>query len=418
MIATLFVVFAALSLAATTVALVRVRHPAWFAFPIMMTAWLTGEYPVFHLLWQAAAAVVFIAAGALDRTRGVVALVLLLVSFAGLLRVRSIARRARPSAVDALRRGLGDRGLASIPIPDLDRLTSETSRHSRRPLHFDTTGVDIISDLSYGDHRERHRLDVYRPSTPVSGAPVIVQIHGGAWIIGHKKQQGQPLLHQLARNGHVCVAINYRLGPKSRFPDQIIDVKRAIAWVREHIADYGGDPDTIILTGGSAGGHLASLAALTPDERAWQPRFETADTSVAACVPFYGPPDLIDRDGLRGRLASMEPFLTRMVMPAKPDEAPELWNAVSPIAHVGPHAPPFFVIQGHNDVLVWHEEAQVFVDRLGAASEQPVSYWEVPGAQHAFDTFNSHRSAAAVDAVQAFIAWLVADARVRSEETS
>ena len=95
-------------------------------------------------------------------------------------------------------------------------------------------------------------------------------------------------MSHLAELGWVCVAINYRLSPRSTWPDQIIDVKRALAWTKEHIAEYGGDPDWVAITGGSAGGHLSSLAALTPNDPQFQPGFEDADTSVRAAVPFYG----------------------------------------------------------------------------------------------------------------------------------
>ena len=72
-------------------------------------------------------------------------------------------------------------------------------------------------------------------------------------------------MSHLAELGWVCVSINYRLSPKQSWPDHIVDVKRAIAWVEDNIADYGGDPEFIAVTGGSAGGHLSALAALTPD---------------------------------------------------------------------------------------------------------------------------------------------------------
>ena len=95
---------------------------------------------------------------------------------------------------------------------------------------------------------------------------MLLQVHGGAWILGNKEQQGIPLMQHLAAKGWVCVAINYRLAPRDPWPAQVVDVKRAIAWIREHIAAYGGDPDYIAITGGSAGGHLTALAALTPND--------------------------------------------------------------------------------------------------------------------------------------------------------
>ncbi|EUA50325.1 alpha/beta hydrolase fold family protein [Mycobacterium xenopi 3993] len=81
--------------------------------------------------------------------------------------------------------------------------------------------------------------------------------------MGGKRHQAYPLMSHLVELGWVCVAINYRLSPRSTWPDHIVDVKRALAWTKTHIAEYGGDPDWIAITGGSAGGHLSALAALT-----------------------------------------------------------------------------------------------------------------------------------------------------------
>jgi acetyl esterase/lipase len=116
----------------------------------------------------------------------------------------------------------------------------------------------------------------------------MVYIHGGAWIIGEKREQGKPMMYELVARGWVCVAINYRLSPKATWPDHIVDAKRAVAWVKEHIAEYGGDPSFVAVSGGSAGGHLCALLALSAGDPTFQPGFEEADTSVEACVPFYG----------------------------------------------------------------------------------------------------------------------------------
>ena len=109
---------------------------------------------------------------------------------------------------------------------------------------------------------------------------MLLQIHGGAWVIGNKRQQALPLMHHLAAHGWVCVAANYRLSPRATFPDHLIDVKLALGWIHEHIDSYGGDPEFVAITGGSAGGHLASLAALTANHPEYQPGFEPAETSV------------------------------------------------------------------------------------------------------------------------------------------
>ena len=100
------------------------------------------------------------------------------------------------------------------------------------------------------------------------------------------------MMLELARRGWVCVTINYRLSPKATWPEHIVDCKMAVAWVREHIAEYGGDPGFVCVSGGSAGGHLSALLALTPGDPAFQPGFEETDTHVDACVPVYGVYDM------------------------------------------------------------------------------------------------------------------------------
>jgi len=255
--------------------------------------------------------------------------------------------------------------------------------------------VRRMRNIDYdGDGLHRHKLDVLvRRSHPPSGAPVLVYIHGGAWVIGDKREQGLPMLHELAVRGWVCVAINYRLSPKATWPDHIVDCKRALAWVRAHIAEYGGDPSFVALSGGSAGGHLSALAALTPNAPEWQPGFEDADTSVDACIPFYGVHDMTgdpEAEGAHGH-GLMELLEQRVMKLPYVDNTP-VYAAASPDQRITPEAPPFFVVQGTNDTLVPPQVGRRFAKRLGEQSESPVAYLELPRAQHAFDVLLSIRS--------------------------
>ena len=232
----------------------------------------------------------------------------------------------------------------------------------------------------------------------------MVYIHGGAWMIGEKREQGKPMMYELVARGWVCVAINYRLSPKATWPDHIVDAKRAVSWVKEHIAEYGGDPSFVAVSGGSAGGHLCALLALSAGDPAFQPGFEEADTSVQACVPFYG---VMDMTGSPEGSAIFGPGLLKMlekkVMKTTESEHPELFRAASPTYRVRAEAPPFFVLQGVNDTLVPVETARIFVDRLRAVSRQPVAYAELPLAQHAFDVLASLRCQATTSAVADFL---------------
>jgi acetyl esterase/lipase len=198
------------------------------------------------------------------------------------------------------------------------------------------------------------------------------------------------------------VAANYRLSPRATWPDHIVDVKRALSWVKANIAEYGGDPDFVAITGGSAGGHLCALAALTAGDRDFQPGFEDDDTSVAAAVPFYGVYDFTNRHGTSR--SDILPFLEKRVFKSALADDRARWEQASPISHVRADAPPFFVLHGTNDSLVPVEQARTFVDELRKESSSPVVYGELPLAQHAFDVFPSVRAHHTVHAVERFLA--------------
>ena len=280
------------------------------------------------------------------------------------------------------------------------------------PFRMQRREVERIADIGYTAGGRRARLDIYRPrggevdGVPLEKAPVLVQVHGGGWTVGSKERQGQLLMNRMAARGWVCVALNYRLAPKHPFPAQIVDTKKVLAWVKEHIASYGGDPAYVVVTGGSAGGHLAALAALTPGDPAYQPGFEDADTGVAACVPFYGVYDLAGASGDRAAIGMRDQYLARWVFREPADEAhlPD-FEAASPLLRISPDAPDFFVIHGAHDTLVSVRQARAFVERLRATSRASVTYSELPGAQHAFEVFSSIRSQHVIKPVERWLEW-------------
>lgn len=274
------------------------------------------------------------------------------------------------------------------------------------PFHQVDPRVVVERDLPFSDAGGRGLLDIYRPAwRDVEKAPVLVQVHGGGWVVGRKDQQGVPLMQLMAAHGWVCVAINYRLAPRDRFPAQVVDVKRALAWVKDNIADHGGDPDYVTITGGSAGGHLSALAALTAGDPAYQPGFEDADTSVRAAVPHYGVYDIAGATGLRSARRLRDEFFAPKVLGRTWEDDPETFEAGSPILRIHEDAPDFFVIHGTHDSLVDIEQARLFVDRLRAVSHRSVAYAELPGTQHAFDIFPSLRSIRVAAGVQRYLEW-------------
>ena len=390
----------------TLSAIVRARRLYWFVPAYFLSAWLCGELALIHLLWQVALTAALALLGGLSDPLAQTGVGLFALSWLGLAYLHCQAMDSPLALRPALRRALGENYRADIP-PQRQHVLCDDIVASTwlRPFRFKRQGVRLHSHISYSDAGKRNLLDIYHPHEPREGGfPVLLQVHGGAWMIGEKEQQALPLMYHMAERGWLCVAINYRLSPRAAFPAHIIDVKKAIAWVREHIAEYGGNPDFIAITGGSAGGHLSSLAALTPNRAEWQPGFEQADTTLQAAVPFYGVFDFTDRHGIRPEM-SMEQMVADRVMQCTLEENRPLWEAASPLSHVSADAPPMFVIQGTHDSLVWVEEARAFVSALQAVAGQPVAYAELPGAQHAFEIFHSVRTDHTVNAVGHFLEW-------------
>lgn len=303
----------------------------------------------------------------------------------------ALAEMGRPAPVWNWARGDSWRVLLALPV---------------RPR-----GVERLRNVPYaGDERHAHRLDVYRRvgATGPSAAPVVLYFHGGNWVLGDKREQAIPMLQRLASRGYVCVTANYSLSPKAKWPSHVIDCKLALAWVKHHIAEYGGDPDLIFISGGSAGGHLAALVALTANDPEWQPGHEDDDTSVAGCVALYGVYDFVDPEKLGN--ANLSSLLDLGVFKRAGDEL-EAKRAASPISRVTKSAPPFFLAHGRNDVMVPVRSARAFVEVLRTRSEQPVGYAELPLAQHGFDTFWSPRTVHLIHAVEAFAAGVIAARR-------
>jgi len=368
-----------------------------------LAGWLTSELPVHHFAWQIGATAFFVWMGALSAWPGWAGLAITVGSWAGLLALAVAGERTREQVDRALREGLGAAPSAGGPLARAGEPVPV--RRLVLPVRFREPDVEVVRDLPYVPGAgARQRLDVYASPHADPGAPMLLQVHGGAWVMGHKRQQALPLLMHLAARGWVCVAANYRLAPRSPFPAQLEDLKRAVAWIREHGPAYGGDPGFLGVTGGSAGGHLSALLALTAGDPACQPGFEEADTAVQACVPFYGVYDFTNRGG-HGSGEGLRRFLERVVVKRRFAEDPEAFERASPMSRIHPDAPPFFVIHGTHDTLAPVGQAREFVRLLRETSREPVAYLELPLAQHAFELFHSLRTRHVVAGVGRFLSW-------------
>ena len=389
------------------------RRTGPLAIPSFLLGWLTSELPVHHIAWQALLTVLFIWSGALDSGAGWLGLGITLVSWAALAALVPLARQSSNIFEASLSTGLGSDYRDEIAPDWRERIerAAPPPGLTLNPFSIARRDVEVVRDIAYApDGGKRNWLDIYKPVGGTSGAPVLLQIHGGGWTIGNKHEQALPLMNHLAAQGWICVAINYRLSPKATFPDHLVDCKRAIAWIRNEIQNHGGDPSFIAVTGGSAGGHLTAMVGLTANDPEYQPGFEDVDTRVQAAVPFYGVYDFSDHYGLHAT-KSVIGMVGKTVLKRDPKTQMEDFRRASPMHRIHPEAPPFLTIHGTHDGLAAIEEARAFAQKLQTTSRSPAVFVELPGTQHAFEVFHSLRTRASVLAVTRFLGWTLAQSK-------
>jgi acetyl esterase/lipase len=272
--------------------------------------------------------------------------------------------------------------------------------------------------LTDSDH---HLLcDLWQPPRGVAPSGLtVVYVHGGTWSLLDKDVGTRWIFRHLAAQGHVVMDVAYRLYPETDMSGMVGDVKRAVAWMKAQGPAYGVDPERVVVAGGSAGGHLALLAAYTPREDALTPDdVGDADLSVRAVISCYGPTDLrayydYTRQSLWGHLAreqearppgrlmrrlfgasyerlglgkpgaagagAMEPLLG-----GTPETVPDLYALFSPTTHAQPGSPPTLLIQGKDDVIAPVTATNLLFEKLVAAGVPTVNI-VLPHAEHGFD---------------------------------
>lgn len=358
---------------ATACAVAPPRRPSLLRRAALVPTMVVNEVPLPALLFLAGATGLAFAEGNVDSSAAWVCVATAAVTAVGLLYLARRATMARPRLEQALVSGLGpDAAAADLPSPR----RSELLVAGLVPWFTRRDGVKRVADLSYGDAGEENKLDIYARGSRPPGAPTLVYFHGGGYFSGAKSREATALLYRLAREGWTCISANYRLRPRADLVEQLVDAKRAIAWARRDAG--GGKPGPLFVAGSSAGGHLAALAALTPNEPELQPGFELVDTSVSGAIGLYA---------YLGNYYGMG-------------------AESSPLGNIRPDAPPFFLAQGELDTYSprFVAIARGFAEELEEVSSSPVVYAELPGAQHAFDLVASIRFEAVVDAIVAFTA--------------
>ena len=255
-------------------------------------------------------------------------------------------------------------------------------RHPTPPTVF-SNGVTMWRDKVYQalpGYRPQ-LMDIYVPKA-AGPHPLIVYVHGGAWLGGDKRRSAAlvdfpQVLASLAAEGFIVASIQYRLSGEARFPAQLQDVNAAIRFLRRDAKRYRIDPEKVGIWGGSAGGHLAALAALTCrntelDSAAY------GDRCIKAAVTWYGIFDFAamrtaaDGDVAGRRLLGCESIC--------PDDR---IRAVSPVNYMNGSAPPFLLIHGTKDQTVPAEQSRIAEGALRKA-KAPVSTLYLPDVDHSF----------------------------------
>jgi acetyl esterase/lipase len=247
--------------------------------------------------------------------------------------------------------------------------------------------------------------DIWRPASSVKPSGLaLVYLHAGGWQQFDKDTYTRPFFSYLAAQGHVIMDVSYRLCHEADLFGIVGDVKRAIAWIKANAKRYGVDPKRVVAAGGSAGGHLALLAAYTSNHPQLDPEdVRGADTSVRAVISYYGLPDVrwlgtqpgkpssrafIEFGKKVGYVTASEylewPDIMRKLLGGLPPEVPDVAALMSPITHVGPHCPPTLLFHGSHDRVVPVQDARNLYRALSEAGVVVV-YVELPQVVHAFD---------------------------------
>jgi acetyl esterase/lipase len=251
------------------------------------------------------------------------------------------------------------------------------------PRQPDLAQLTLLRDIEYvpGGH-ERQKLDLYLPkeADPSGKRPLIVWIHGGAWLSGSKDR---PPAVRFVDKGYAVASINYRLSQHVIFPAQIEDCKAAIRWLRANAGKYSYDPNHIGVWGASAGGHLVALLGTAGDVK----EFDVGPNAGVSCrvqavCDFFGPTDFTKMSSFPSTMqhdAADSPESKLIGGPIQ--EYKDKVQRANPITYVTKDDPPFLIVHGDKDPLVPHNQSEILCDALKKTGVEAALY-TVQGGGH------------------------------------
>lgn len=273
-----------------------------------------------------------------------------------------------------------------LEIPAWSREKKEPASRPKPPTRR-MPDVRILRDLEYvpGGH-ERNKLDLYLPKQLATQAltsgplPLIVWVHGGAWLGGSKKNCPAT---RFLRKGYAVASINYRLSQHAIFPAQIVDCKAALRWLRANSNQYGLDAKRIGVWGSSAGGHLVALLGTAGDIKEFDkgPNLKISSRVQAVC-DYFGPTDFTKIGRFPSKIRHDAPDSPESKLIGGPvQENKEACQHANPITYVTKDDPPFLIVHGDKDQSVPHNQSQLLYEALKKAGVK-VNFHTVNGAGH------------------------------------
>jgi acetyl esterase/lipase len=250
--------------------------------------------------------------------------------------------------------------------------------------------VRIQTDVPYLEPSRTEKLDLYLPAPKPADAPLspaFVWIHGGGWIKGTKSEaRAVEICTSLAEAGFVAVSIDYRLGDAA-WPQNLLDCKNAVRFLRAKAGEYGIDPNRIAVGGGSAGGHLALMVAYTtgqPDLEPTQP-YPDFSSSVRCVLNMYGITNILTRvkTDAKGQPTSETVIGSALRVFSVNDTSDPLLKIGSPVTHITPASPPTLILHGRADATVDYLQAEELA-RVLQQNKVPHQLHLIDGIGHTF----------------------------------
>jgi acetyl esterase/lipase len=214
-------------------------------------------------------------------------------------------------------------------------------------------GTIYHQNIAYAnDTLKKHLLDIYLPPNTTGNIPLIIWVHGGAWMLNDKYADMGYMkkpLRSLLEKGYALASIDYRHSTKAIFPAQIRDCNQAVQFLHDHASQYKLDRNKFVLMGFSAGGHLASLLALSNNNHVaeFYPEQKKSSFAIKAVIDFYGPSNFLLFFGEAKPDAIDNPI--SKLLGASPLVRPDVSNLASPVTYVDKNDPPFFIVHGEKD---------------------------------------------------------------------